>query len=190
MDAGHYGRYYKNRLEAGQLYQDFVVDCCWDLLGLAIVQYASREYQRSVGESRTGAEIKYDQKFSTTGNLWIELGEKARPRGGDYVESGINRSDNTWLYIIGDYDTVFIFAKRFLKAMAASGRYQHRENNTKTSIAFLLPRIDAEKYAAQILYPNAAQKIGKQVMSIDEMGAELHRLVRRLSAGQKSLFDE
>ena len=33
-----YAQYYKTKLESGLLYQDFVVDAAWQLLGLAIVQ--------------------------------------------------------------------------------------------------------------------------------------------------------
>ena len=48
-----YQEYYKTKLEGAKLFQDFVVDAAWNLLGLAIVQYASETYQRIVGESRT-----------------------------------------------------------------------------------------------------------------------------------------
>src|SRR5262249_19940653 len=46
-----YNDYYNNQLESGKRYQDFVVDVCWNVLGLAIVQYCSKTYQQCVGES-------------------------------------------------------------------------------------------------------------------------------------------
>jgi len=170
----NYEAYRTNKIESGLLYQDFVVDCCWTLLGLAIVQYASRTYQYNVGETRTGAEIKHDEKFASTGNLWIEVGEKARPREGDYFPSGIRRGDNSWLYIIGDYNTVFLFPVTLLRTLQESGRYRIMENNTKTSTGFLLPAGDARRYAAAVLYPHAEEKVGKLLGDIHARGRALH----------------
>lgn len=182
-----YENYRRTMIETGQAYQDFVVDACWTLLGLAVVQYSSKLYQQTVGESRTGVEIKNDRKFQSTGNLWIELAEKARPRNGDYAQSGINRDDNTWLYCIGDYDTIFIFQKNLLKMLAQ--RYGQRENHTATSVGYLLPVADAEKYAAAILRPNAATKISSAIHDMEALGRVLHQLARTPS-NQLSLLAE
>jgi hypothetical protein len=184
-----YERYRKNKIESGQLYQDFVVDCCWSLLGLAVVQYTSKLYQHQVGESKTGLEIKNDEQFRTTGNLYIELSEKARPRPGTYAASGINRGDNTWLYAIGDYDTIFIFPKTLLLMLRTTGRYREVENKTKTSNGMLLPVGDATKYAAQILHPNATEKIGKAITDLQSLGRELHEAAKKPINGQLDLFD-
>lgn len=180
----NYEPYRQNKIETGLLYQDFVVDCCWNLLGLAVVQYASKAYQYRVGESKTGVEIKHDEKFAKTGNLWIEVAEKARPRKGDYVPSGICRNDNTWLYLIGDYNTMFIFAKSFLKGLHKAQKYQVRPNNTETSMGYLLPVVDGKRYAAQILYPNASEKIGKEIGDLLALGRELHEAAKRPANGQ------
>lgn len=174
-----YGEYYKAKLDSAKVFQDFVVDAAWNLLGLAIVQYASEAYQRVVGESRTGVEIKHDEKFSKTRNLWIELAEKARPRDGPYVPSGIYRHDNTWLYCIGDYDTIFFFPKTLLRALHASGRWPVFENNTRTSEGFLLRESEAEKYAAAILRPNAAIAVAKVVGDLAALGELLHDAAKR-----------
>lgn len=182
-----YEQYRANKIESGQLYQDFVVDLLFQSLGLAVVQYTSRFYQMQVGESRTGVEIKHDEKYVKTGNLWIEVSEKARPRAGDYAPSGVNRGDNTWLYVIGDYDTVFGFPKRFLKGLADSGRYRLIENNTKTSVGFLLPDKDARRFAAFILTPNCDQRITKSIQDLHEFGRTLHQLVLADTV-QTSLF--
>lgn len=173
-----YSKYYQQQLKNGQLFQDFVVDTCWTHLGLAVVQYNSKLYQQAVGESRTGVEIKYDMKLNKTGNLWIEIGEKAKPRPGDYAQSGVFRQDNTWLYCIGDYDKFFIFAKVFLIALAKSGRYMIRENGTKTSEGFLLPQQDAEKYAAAILTPRASSKVSSAIHDSAKLGEVLYELAK------------
>jgi hypothetical protein len=90
-----YEEYYKAKLESGLLYQDFVVDQAATSLGFVIATYGSRAYQAAIGESHTGVDIKHDEKLADTGNLWIEVGEKARQRKGTYVPSGIRRSDNS-----------------------------------------------------------------------------------------------
>jgi len=97
-----YDQYRQAQIADGELYQDFIVDVLFEHLGLAVVQYTSKAYQYAVGESRTGVEIKHDKRYADTGNLYIETAEKAMPRPGPYVPSGIWRTDNAWLYVIGD----------------------------------------------------------------------------------------
>jgi len=145
-----YKDYYKDQLKSGLEYQDFVAEQLYSI-GLPLFNYASKKYQIERGENKLGVEIKHDMKFQKTGNFWIEISEKANPNRKEYFESGINRSDNTWLYVIGNYKEIFIFSKEFLKKLAQTGKYKMLENNTKTSEGFLLPRSDAEKYAAKII---------------------------------------
>lgn len=189
MNVTAYSKYYKVQLEEALLYQDFVVDAALSLLSYPIMQYSSRAYQQAVGESKSGVEIKHDKLFKKTGNLWIEISEKSRPREGDYFPSGIERDDNTWLYFIGDYDTIFVFPKSLLRGLANSGRYEMRENNTRTSTGFLLPGEDARRYAAAILEPNAETKVKKLVTDLNELGRELHQLVKG-NPGQATLFGD
>jgi hypothetical protein len=146
----NYRDYYKDQLTGALEYQDFVAEQLYSV-GLPLFNYASKKYQIERGENKLGVEIKHDKKFRTTGNFWIEISEKSRPDKKDYFTSGIHRSDNTWLYVIGDYEEIFIFAKEFLKKLHASGKYKIIENGTRTSRGFLLPRSDAEKYAAKIV---------------------------------------
>lgn len=143
-------RYRNDKMDSGQRFQDHVVDLLFRRRGLVISQFVSREYQIRLGESLQGVEIKHDEKYSLTGNLWIEVGEKALPRAGEYAPSGVLRDDNTWLYVIGDYQTVFAFAKQNLILLYESKRYSLRENDRKTSVGFLFPRVDAERWAAFI----------------------------------------
>lgn len=187
MNSLAYEKYRTVKIENGKVYQDFVVDACWNLLGLAIVQYSSVLYQQTIGESKTGAEIKHDEQFARTGNLWIEIEEKARPRPGAYVPSGIYRSDNTWLYIIGNYDHVFIFQKTLLQLLHRSGKWRLIENNTKTSRGFLLTETDANKWAAAILHPLASDKISKVIADVSKLGRELHEATKR-NLAQLDLF--
>ena len=186
-----YEAYRQNRFEQALLYQDFIVDLLLKTLGLAVVQYASRVYQTQIGESRTGVEIKFQDKYTKTGNLWIEVAEKARPRPGDYVASGVSdrAHDNAWLFVTGNYNSVFGFPKQLLQALSRSGRYALRENNTATSVGYLLPDEHARKYAAFILTPQADQKVAKAVKDLAELGRVLHSLALANPA-QWSLFSD
>ena len=182
-----YDRYRQAQIADGQLFQDFVVDVLFEHLGLAVVQYTSRPYQQAVGESRTGVEIKHDKRYRQTGNLYIETAEKAVPRPGPYAPSGIFRDDNSWLYVIGDYDVLFVFAKRLLRALAASGRYRAVELATGTSRGFLVPDAEARKYAAAVLAPQGEPTVLKLAGDLRAVAAELHKGLRA-PAGQGCPF--
>ena len=179
MNPNKYEEYREASIESGRVYQDFVVDALQTHLRLSITVYNSRIYQQQVGESAQGFEIKNDKLFHKTGRLYIELAEKARPRDGMYAKSGINRSDNTVFYVIGDFNTIYLFQKSLLHLLYGSERYRVVENGTKTSLGFLLPVEDANKYAAAVLTPNAEQKIASvvrlQSQCASEMFAELNR---------------
>lgn len=182
-----YAQYRANKIESGLLYQDFVVDSLLQTLGLAVTQYSSKFYQIQVGESRQGVEIKHDELYASTGNLWIEMAEKAQPRAGDYAPAGIHRHDNAWLYVIGNYNVIFGFAIVVLRAVAR--RYPVRINKTETSRGFLLPDGDARKYASFILAPNAELKVLKAIRDLQDLGRVLHAAALANPA-QFSLFDD
>lgn len=192
MQPADYERYRANKIESGQVYQDFIVDLMLQVLRFPVTIYTSRLYQTTVGEGPAGVEIKHDEKYAQTGNLWIEIGEKARPRAGDYALSGIFRDDNSYIYIIGNYDVVFMFAKVALQGLARSGRFELRENNTRTSHGFLLPDAIARRVAIRVLHPKAEQKIAVAVGDLHALGRELHRAALANPAQQAlfPLYDE
>src|SRR5215831_7939781 len=132
-----YAEYYKAKHEGALIFQDFVVDTVWRLMHIHLIVYGSKAYQFSKGEGPT-AEIKHDELFKQTRRLWIEVAEKAAPRGGPYAVSGIYRQDDTWMWAQGDYDTIFLFQKLNLRAIHKSGRYNVIENRTFTSEGFLI----------------------------------------------------
>ncbi len=141
--------YYNKQLKDGLEYQDFVAEILYSF-GLPLFNYASKKYQFEHGENKLGVEIKYDKKFKDTGNLWIEIEEKSDPQNKHYFPSGIYRNDNTWLYVIGNYEVFFIFCKKRLKQLSKRGHYKILENNMKTSQGFLLSRKDAEYFSSKI----------------------------------------
>jgi len=127
---------YKACLEKGLKFQDFVSEKLIEKLGIPLTNFSSREYQTHKGENKQGFEIKFDDRFKETGNIYIEVAEKSNPDNSNFVKSGIYRRDNTWLYLIGDYSRVFIFSKKLLISVHESKKF--REVKTSTSEGFLL----------------------------------------------------
>lgn len=145
--AENYTDYYHQQLEVGKQFQDFVAEVLFKELGIPIASYSSKRYQATRGENMQGIEIKRDDKFQQTGNLYIEVAEKSHPSNRTYALSGIHRSDNTWLYVIGDEKKFYIFAKSLLQNLHRAKLF--REVQTPTSKGFLLPISSAEKYCAK-----------------------------------------
>jgi hypothetical protein len=134
---------YRKCLEKGLEYQDFVCELLISELGIPVTMYASKKWQIQ-GENRQGLEIKFDDRYETTGNIYIEVAEKADANNLNYVRSGIYRDDNTWLFCIGNYSELYIFGKKHLVLMHQRGNF--KEVKTPTSIGFLLDKESAEKY--------------------------------------------
>ena len=134
--------YYAKKLDQGLKYQDFVVEKLYEI-GLPVISYSSKEYQNTVGENKAGIEIKNDTNFRETGNFYIETAEKSDAENANFVPSGIYRNDNTWLYLIGDYETIFVFSKKQLLLLHKCGKM--KEVEISTSRGFLLPVVEAEK---------------------------------------------
>lgn len=108
----------------------------------------SRRYQYELGENLQGFEIKMDRRCSETKRLSIEIAEKSRADVGVWTPSGIYRTDNTWLYIQGNYDILFVFAKNMLVGLHKSGKWQ--EHQLPTIRKFYLPFSAARRYAAKV----------------------------------------
>lgn len=133
-----YNAYYQEMLEHGLQYQDFVVEQLYKC-GLPIVSYSSKKYQCTVGENKPGFEIKFDRKFRSTGNFYIETAEKSNPNNKQFIDSGIYRDDNAWLYIIGDYEDIFVFSKRQLKTLYESENLHIKKQQIATSKGYTIP---------------------------------------------------
>ena len=137
--------------EESMEYQDFVVDILIKNLGLAISNYSSRRYQFNIGESRQGIEIKLDKRISPKGNVSIEVYEKSKASNRLWVKSGILRDDNTWLYIQGNYDYIFIFSKRALRKIYEE-KYITKVWEPKPTIkTFLISFSEAERLCEKLI---------------------------------------
>lgn len=133
--------YYQEKLEIGLQFQDFVTRELYQR-GIVVVGYASRRYQIEQGENMLGAEIKRDDKFRETGNLYLEVSEKAHPDNLNFVPSGIMRADNSWLFVIGDELTFWIFSTKYLRIL----KDRYRQVTKPTSVGHLMPIADADHY--------------------------------------------
>lgn len=133
--------YYGEKLEQGLEFQDVVTKELYQR-GIVVVGYSSRRFQNKEGENMLGAEIKRDGLFRGTGNLYIETSEKSHPDNANYIPSGIYREDNSWLYVIGDEKTIWIFSTKYLRML--ENRY--KSVNKPTSNGYLLPVREADKY--------------------------------------------
>ena len=133
---------YTDCFERGLAYQDFVVHELYRL-GLPLVTYSSKKYQVGMGETSAGIEIKLDSNIRKYGNLYIETQER-KDESLPFSPGGIYRDDNTWLYVIGDYQSIFIMSKAQLILTHQSNKLKMVEK--PTSIGMLLPVERAMKF--------------------------------------------
>jgi len=143
----------------GEEYQDFITNYMSKNLGISITIFKSKKYQYNIGETVQGVEIKYDARSTgdctykeckASGNVGIEVAEKTNASNMNFIESGIYRNDNSWLYIVGNYDCAWIFNKNLLKILHVSNRYTTVQT-LPTMKSMLLPIEEADKYCAKKL---------------------------------------
>ena len=139
---------YDDLLVKGEEFQDWISRRL--LMHGVLVQYRmGKEAQRN-GESWGGIEVKLDTRWPETGNLYIETGETLYP-GAPKLQSGIRREDNTWLWVIGNYEGYWALAKKQLVMLYVKSNLHIV--STDTSEGMLLPveradRISLFRWAA------------------------------------------
>lgn len=140
-NSGH-----KNSFEIGKEFEDFV---CIQLAkdGIILQNINSKKFQFGTGENLQGFEIKCDNVHTRTGRLSIEIAEKTNAMNKNYINSGIYRGDNSWLYIQGNYDLFFIFSITMLKLLHNRKVYEEKEMATLKS--FYLPHSDCFKFCCK-----------------------------------------
>jgi len=121
--------YYADKLNDGIEFEKFVYEVLKDI-GLVVTKPYTTKKMQFKGENSIGWEIKYDQRMAETGNAYIEIAEKSDPKNDKYVNSGIYRDDNTWLWLIGNRQV---------------------ENDRKTSIGYLIPKEILKRYAGKVI---------------------------------------
>lgn len=164
--------------QQSQLFQNFVANEL-NKYGYLITLYNTKKEQFEIGESVEGFEIKNDKKYSTTGNLYIEIGEKSNDNNKQYCQSGIKRNDNTHTYIIGDQNKVWLFEKKYLLEITSGLTYI--ENKSNTSLGYLLP-ISTLKYFDRCKYIDFVN--GKASNDVDQFIYNVNTKNKKLKYGK------
>jgi hypothetical protein len=154
----------KTSFQDGLEFQDFV---CTQLAlyGIILQNLSSKKYQYEVGENLQGFEIKLDERCTDSGRLSIEVAEKTKddPER-DWTPSGICRNDNSWLYIQGNRQILFVFGKNWLLRYWQEKHPQIVENRP-TIRTFFLPFNTAKKGAVRVLiFPCENGKVSADVL--------------------------
>jgi hypothetical protein len=131
--------------QEGLEFESYIMDWFCTQKNINLSHYTLLKEQINKGENRQGIEIKNDQRFQETGNLFISV---ERDYGYTKYESGIYKNQS-WLYVIGNENEFYIFATKHLKQY-----YEHNKpqlfdgfKSIKNGIdkGFLLSKKQAER---------------------------------------------
>lgn len=95
----------------GLEYESYIMDWFTNEKRINLSHYTTIKEQFLKGENRQGIEIKNDQMYAKTGNLFISV---ERDYGYAKHASGIYKGQS-WLYVIGNKKVFYIFATKHLK---------------------------------------------------------------------------
>jgi hypothetical protein len=101
----------EQKFKKGISFESYIADWFQKEKGISLSTYHAHNEQRK-GENRQGVEIKNDQLFKDTGNLFISV---KRQYGSLMINWGVFKEDNTWLYVIGDKSKHWIFLRKNLQ---------------------------------------------------------------------------
>tara|TARA_Y100000310_G_C20489160_1_gene718314 strand:- start:132 stop:617 length:486 start_codon:yes stop_codon:yes gene_type:complete len=152
------GNYYNEKRFQGEWYEDYVYLKLEEKLKITIEGCNTQSKQYNIGENYFGWEIKYDDMYKKTGNLFIEYKEKTNKDNAEWVDSGIKRGDNSWLYLVGNERVLYFFTiKELGEALRSKDEYGNETyrrvpSGTNTSWGFLLGgQEEIDKYAIKTL---------------------------------------
>lgn len=143
--------------QEGIEYQDFVCPYLAKNNGLIIQCYASKKMQYEKGESIQGIEIKLDNLCTKTQRLSIEVAEKTKESNFQWVPGGVNKHDNAWLYLQGNYEILFIFLKKDLRSYYHKNKPEITEKRG-TIKTFYIPFDEAIHIAAKVIHIKGGTK--------------------------------
>lgn len=141
---------FQKDLKRGEEYQKFIEEIFREKLGIVFSCYTTKSEQMRYGENRAGWEIKYcspkwiGRNGKPSGNIFIETEAKNKDNT-RYIPGGINKEDNAWLFIVGDYDDIWIFSKKMLKTISHNKMIIN--NSMGTAKGFLLNSEEIENYS-------------------------------------------
>lgn len=144
-------------LSDGERYQEFVADHVRREFGIALTMYDCQSCQYRHGENPQGFEIKLDKRCTETGRLSIEVAEKTNGDLPDWTTSGIYRDDNSWMYVQGNYDVIWGFAKKILKELddKLGNTYEESPMSKPTVRKFYITEKTADRWCAWKITPYA-----------------------------------
>ncbi len=120
---------YRGRLTEGQKFERFVRERL-NPHGITIWLDWDKQAQL-LGENAQGVEIKLDARCLETQRLSIETHEKTNPRNALWVPSGILKQDNSWAYVQGCYQMIWVFSKKWLlRYYAEKSPEEHESHGT------------------------------------------------------------
>ena len=131
---------YEKKKKSAEIFEDFCSCVMMKRLGIPLVNFKSEMMQFRGFENYQGIEIKYQPRFKNQENrgLYIEVGEKRHETNKEYVPSGIMRNDKAWLFLMGNYETLYLFSKKVLRSLY-EGVYKAEVKDYSTSRGFRLP---------------------------------------------------
>lgn len=150
-----YKKAYQESLELGKQFEEYCYRWIEVYKRTKISRCEGKETQVQVGENYFGIEFKLDQRFRQTQRLYIELKERSSPFLG-FTPSGIYRKDNTFIYAIGDWETLYLFDKNRLRKVHEWAKRTnppgHLFRETPTSVGWCLPiqYVEEEKLTAAV----------------------------------------
>ena len=133
---------YREKLEEGFEFEDFVLEQLWDL-GWGTIAFRTRTAQVMRGENLGGFEIKRDGKFRETGNLFVETEERSTSESAWHA-AGIDSPHKPRHLVIGDERRFWVLAVNVLQAIRDEGKCAHVR--TDTACGFLLPTTRADRF--------------------------------------------
>lgn len=150
-----------NKQQRANEFEEFIYDHYIKARGISLAHYVSKKGQYERGENRQGYEIKNDQLFRNTNNLFISV-KRVYNYSNNQVEhpSGIYRETETkqMFYVIGDKNNFWEIPTRQLIMYHEVNNPELKsgfKNNNGTDWGFLLPvkeanRICSDMYSNQI----------------------------------------
>jgi hypothetical protein len=138
---------YTDLLANGMEYQDKV---CILLARYNIIlqNINSKKFQYTVGENLQGFEIKQDKTSIKTNRYSIEIAEKQNGINNKWIDSGIFRNDNSFIYIQGNDLFFHMFSKNLLIGIFKTKNKQIEEypKDNPTVRKWYLSFLEADKY--------------------------------------------
>ena len=95
----------------GLNFESYIMDWFAKEKNINLSHYTTYQEQIDKGENRQGFEIKNDQMFKKTGNIFISV---ARHYGYINRPSGIFKNQS-WIYVIGDKHCFYLFSTKHLR---------------------------------------------------------------------------